>query len=377
VKKASLLVFGAVVFSMCVPACPAGVYARASNAGLNLDVPDSNHVQVFTLRNRSVIIARVVEADAERVLLHTDEGDMVVAVSDIRRVEVVAVKLAPRPSSTLSGNLHPPHPDNIQILTTVEGDMLGRLREVSEDEVVFETETGIERVPLADVRRIREVPASSIRNGKYWFPNPNKGRLFLGPTARPLKRREGYVAGYYIMAPLVAYGLTDNLTLVGGGSYLVAVNMGGLYLMPKVGLNLNDYFALGAACGVARMFVPEVANPTLLVGYGLATLGKRSANLTLGAGYGLYHLAGARESEFVASPGFTVGGELRLMRKLSFVTENYLMREWLNYSPIVSYGIRFFGESFSLDVGFINTVNYEAFSGRFPGYPFLVVAYNF
>jgi hypothetical protein len=42
--------------------------------------------------------------------------------------------------------------------------------------------------------------------------------------------------------------------------------------------------------------------------------------------------------------------------------------------PMVSYGVRFFGEAISTDLGFFNVISDDAI---FPGLPFVAFAFNF
>ena len=39
-------------------------------------------------------------------------------------------------------------------------------------------------------------------------------RLFIGPTGRPLRKGAGYFSDHFIFLPGVAYGVTDNVTLL-------------------------------------------------------------------------------------------------------------------------------------------------------------------
>ena len=47
--------------------------------------------------------------------------------------------------------------------------------------------------------------------------------MFFAPTARTLEHGKGYVADYYLFFPIVAYGVTDRITVAGGMSILPAV----------------------------------------------------------------------------------------------------------------------------------------------------------
>jgi hypothetical protein len=195
-----------------------------------------------------------------------------------------------------------------------------------------------------------------------------------------LEKGAGYVAGYYVIAPMVAYGLTDNFSIAAGASFLAAVNVAGAYFLPKLGVMLGDYVALSIGGAAAQGLSQEDFDPTLIAAYGSATFGRASSSLTLGTGYGIFRLytEGTQEqTSFNGTLGFMVGGEVRVARTISIVTENYFLQGLWNYSPVVSCGIRFFGERFSLEGAFINTLGPGGFTVRFPGFPFVGIIYNF
>src|SRR3990172_1603497 len=77
-------------------------------------------------------------------------------------------------SSGLMPGLASPAPGEVQIITTKDGStIIGRIVEVGENEVRFETEMGELRIQVSSIKKIKNVPASSIKNGQYWYPNPN------------------------------------------------------------------------------------------------------------------------------------------------------------------------------------------------------------
>ena len=46
--------------------------------------------------------------------------------------------------------------------------------------------------------------------------DPSYSRLMLAPTGRPLAEGDGYLSDHYVLFPAVAYGITDNVSLLGG-----------------------------------------------------------------------------------------------------------------------------------------------------------------
>ena len=144
-----------------------------------------------------------------------------------------------------------PDSTTIQILKTKDGStLIGRIIEISESDIQFETNIGNLTIPIAKIENIKEAPVTSIKDGKYWFPNSNSTRLFFAPTGRMLKKGEGYFSDYYLFFPGIAYGVSDNVTIGGGISLIPGVGFENqiFYLTPKIGIKAteNANFAAGA-----------------------------------------------------------------------------------------------------------------------------------
>jgi hypothetical protein len=67
-----------------------------------------------------------------------------------------------------------------------------------------------------------------------------------------------------------------------------------------------------------------------------------------------------------------VGGEQRLSHRFAIVSENWIFPEVDN--PLVSLGIRFFGEKLAVDLALINFIGETEI---FPGIPYIDFIYNF
>lgn len=264
-----------------------------------------------------------------------------------------------------------PDSAHVQILTTRHGStLIGRIVEIGELEIQFETDLGRIPVSIAAIEDIEEVPASSFRSGKYWFPNPNVTRLYFAPTGRMLKRGSGYFYDVYLFFPGFTYAVTDNVTVGGGMSLIPDVDIEDqvFYLTPKVGVTAAK--DLNLAVGALLINVPDFDDDgdSEVVGilYGVGTVGSPGASLTAGLGYGF---AGG---DIADKPAIMIGGEGRLMRRVSFVTENWIFPEVDN--PLVSYGFRFFGQALSVDLALVNVLSDDAI---FPGIPYIDFAYYF
>ncbi len=263
-------------------------------------------------------------------------------------------------------NLRIPDPDHVQMLTTEDGStLMGRIVEIQEDEIQFEMELGVIIIPISKIKNIKEIPVSAIRKGEYWFPNPNATRLYFASTGRCLKRGEGYFADYLLFFPMFAHGVTDNFTIAGGISLVPGVGMKQLfYFMPKVGLVSEDNFALST--GLLLVKTPGKNGQFAGILYGVGTFGSLDGSFTAGIGYGFV------EDDLADKPMVMLGGEARVSRRMSFVTENWMFPGY--EGALISYGIRLFGESISVDLAWINPIGAGSF---FPGIPYIDFVYNF
>jgi hypothetical protein len=263
-----------------------------------------------------------------------------------------------------------PDSQHIQFLSLKDGStIIGRVIEIKENEIQFETEIGTMTIPILKIENIKEIPVSPTRKKEYWFPNPNTTRLFLGPTGRTLKKGNCYFSDVYLFFPLIAYGVTDYITISGGVSLFPGV--GGdqlLYLAPKVKLISTDKFNLSTGSLIIKP--PSFgSDDTPLIGmlYGVGTYGTHDANATFGLGYGFV------DKDFAEEPMLMLGGELRQSRNTAFVTENWFL-PGMN-SPLFSLGIRFFGRNLSVDLAFFTWIyDNEIF---FPPIPYVDFVYNF
>lgn len=274
-------------------------------------------------------------------------------------------------SKDVINNLKIPDSEHIQIITTRDkSTIFGRIIKISEQEIVYQTEFGDITIPMDKIIKIETVPVSSIASSGYWFPNPNATRLFFAPTARMLKKKDGYFADYYLFFPAVAYGITDNITFGGGMSLIPGVDIDRqiFYLTPKIGLTATPKLNLSIGALILKIpnFDDDDDSPLVGLFYGVGTFGNPNSSLTLGLGYGFVG------DKLADKPMLMIGGEQRISQRLALVTENWILPGVEN--PVVSYGMRFFGEKISVDLAFLNVLSDEAI---FPGIPYIDFVFNF
>ena len=247
-------------------------------------------------------------------------------------------------SNDVRARMTVPDSAHIQIVTLRDGSTIfGRILAVNGDTVSFQTQAGNIQLSAGAIREIKEIPAADLREGEYWFPNPNSTRLFFAPSGQMLKKGEGYFSDYELFFPGIAYGVTDNVTIGGGVSlFPAAVEDQVYYVTPKIGISVAD--KVHVAAGV---LFAGTKGGTGGIYYGVGTFGDGNASVTLGGGYGF---AGGK---IEAKPVGMIGGELRVSRRIGIVTENYLLPVSDN-NFLYSFGLRFMGEKLTTDLALVN-----------------------
>lgn len=278
------------------------------------------------------------------------------------------------PQSDVYKSLRIPDPDVTQILTLVDGtSLVGRITFVGEGEIRFMTELGEVTIPVYKVKEIREVSSSAFKDGSYWFPNPNRTRLYFGPTARMLSGGSGYFSSFWIFFPSITYGVTGNISLSAGGSIFPGIGIENqlFFGSAKVGVAATEQIHL--AVGAMAFRLPDLDDDdndddSIFSGfaYGVATFGTEDLSATAGLGYGY------TEDELADKPAVLLGGEWRFARRLSLVTENWVIPG--ADDPLITYGLRFFGEKMAADLGFATILGG---GGLFPGIPLVGFVWNF
>jgi hypothetical protein len=251
--------------------------------------------------------------------------------------------------------------------------LVGRIVTENTDSVRFESNGIVFSLARLQIAELRAVEPGTIRQGEYWFPDPHRTRLFFAPTARTLSKGEGYFSDSYLLLLSVAGGVTSNFTMGGGLSIIPSENPQNniFYLTPKIGLIEAPNFALatGAFVGFAGFEGIEDKDRSFGILYGVGTIGSNDNHFDFGAGWGY---AGGRVS---GDPALMVGGATRISRRVSLLTENYLVPS-VSKDALVSYGFRLFGEKLSVDLAFANAVGSNT-TFLFPGIPYVAFAMKF
>jgi hypothetical protein len=245
---------------------------------------------------------------------------------------------------------------NVSVRLTDGSAVYGQLTRIGMDSVVLTSLGGRQAYAASSVKSVRnagEARTSDDGTVEYWIPNSNTTRLFFGPTGRVLPQGEGYAANHMVLFGSVAYGFHDRVTLGAGSMLLPGTDV--WFVTPKVGIVQSEKVNLAAGALVGSFGLESMAG----IGFIAATFGSTDDSFTLAVGNAFMG------SQPVGDRIVMIGAETRLSRRTAFVTENYI---FAGEAPVISYGVRMFGEKLSVDLAFFNTLGEGMV---FPGIPYV------
>ena len=217
-------------------------------------------------------------------------------------------------------------------------------------------------IPFNQIRSITKVEPENFVNGEYWYTTPSSSRYLQLPSAMNLKSGEAFYLNAYLAFNTINVGITDNLSMAGGIDFYSLVNGDPLFFVnPRYGKQINPDMHIGGGVIYANVVDQEYG-----IAYGLFTYGNKNTNITAGLGFGYY------DTEFSFLPTSSLSGTMRLKKNFALVGESWYIPD---NAGLFAYAIRFFGESFTFDLGMINnrTLSQELLFGV----PYIDVGYKF
>ncbi|MFZ4619453.1 MAG: hypothetical protein ACOYNS_02765 [Bacteroidota bacterium] len=199
----------------------------------------------------------------------------------------------------------------------------------------------------------------TLKKAKYSV-DPNRTRLFLMPTARPIGAGQGYFSAYELFFPTIAMGIGGNISVAGGMSLIPGANSQLLYLAPKVSIVNTPTVSL--AVGGLYFGTGDKDDGTSLL-YAAGTFGNERGSVTFSA-----RIPTAQDQSSLV----VIGGELQTSESFKLITENWIFDDNIIYG----FGFRFFSEKLAADLGFFRSSKQTSGDG-FPFFPWLGFAYNF
>lgn len=234
---------------------------------------------------------------------------------------------------------------------------LGEIISLQEGIIRLKTQNlGTLQVPTINMERIEDLTGDKMHKGQYWFENPSYNRYFLGQSAQPLRKGEGYYQNIWVFFNSAHYGITKNISIGGGFEFLSTFGAQTpiFFLSTKAGFPFGQRSSAGATIrylNIANLGGNDDIETDLAGGLFLGTAqytyGTFDHNLTAGIGYGV---AGKEAAD---RPVFVLSGQTRVGKRMGFLTENYLI-PGDQFEAIFIYGMRFMGERISFDLVFLN-----------------------
>lgn len=264
--------------------------------------------------------------------------------------------------------------DSVVRIELKDGSTLqGRILEETDTQIVVRTLNNLEvKVPRENIKSIEPLRGRMVGE-EFRRYDPNYTRLLFSPTGRPLRKGDGYLSDYYIFFPGAAYGVTNNISVMAGFSFIPGVNLTDqlFYVAPRIAARLNEDWAVSAGTLYLSLMGEGGAGLAFVVG----SYGPPDKSLTAGLAYGYVNESGG-DLSFSSRPIIMVGGNLRLSNNLALVSENWFITGSdinMDTQPF-TVALRFFGERLSVDLGFI--IVGEVIKSGLP-IPWLSAVYNF
>ena len=192
-----------------------------------------------------------------------------------------------------------------------------------------------------------------------YFDTGNGSRLFFAPTGRGLRRGENTLQTVNLFLLGVNFGITDNFSLGGYVSIVPGVSPADQFLLltPKVNFPIREKLNVGA--GLLYVRVPDFdsngnsRSTGAGIGYGALTFGGADSNFTVGLGYGFV------SGEIGSTPVMLLGGQTRVSRRISLVSENYIIAD-SEAGMAGLYGIKVNWRRTSLGLGALYAIEYNS-----------------
>ena len=209
--------------------------------------------------------------------------------------------------------------DTMIVVETVNGSVfIGNALEIKNNcLVLFSNTYGVVDVKMNSIAKISKMNDYLASQKTERFKNPNATRYFFAPSSIPIRKGEGYYQNAYLLANSLNVGVTNNIS-VGGGVVIPLL----FYVTPKVSYKIGKNLYAGAGVLFTQSFI-QGFDLSAGIGYGLVTIGNIEHNFTIGGGYGFAKMN--KEYKETPMPIVTLNGMMRISKKLSLVTENWLI----------------------------------------------------
>lgn len=169
---------------------------------------------------------------------------------------------------------------------------------------------------------------------------PQDTRLTFITNGFGLKQGEGYYQNVWVLGNLVAYGLTDNLSISAG--FVPLFLFDGAPTPVMLGLKLSIPLDDGIQLGIGGQAGTVLFEGDMFFGdaYGVLTFGSRQSHVNVGGG--------ALFTDVDELPVIALGGVTKVSRRWSLISENYFFPTE-DFAGGLSFGGRFLTGDASID----------------------------
>lgn len=223
--------------------------------------------------------------------------------------------------------------ENVRIETTNGTIINGKLISMDDEYLLVETEFGESKILRSEVKQLEyntQATSPDRKNNTY-----SGSHYLLSQSAFNLKEGQAYYENLYIFLNSVAYGVTDNFTIIGGAEVisLLFSRFPVMYFTPKFSLPFS-----GGAASLSTTVITIPQEDFASAGFlqGTLTFGDLASNFSIGAGIG-YTFENGFEDAIIP---VTLSGMTGISDRLSLLTENWIIRSDGSTEAVISLGLR-------------------------------------
>ncbi len=196
-----------------------------------------------------------------------------------------------------------------------------------------------------------------LKDSIFIEPNILSNRMMLSPTGMLQGKRKGYYENKYLFANHFNFGLSNDFSLGFGMMPLFLFDGAAtpVWVVPKLKIKTKSkYFKMSTGVFWADLLLDDYSEfGTILIGYGMATVGTDNLNFSIGLGYGYL------DYRWLESPTISFSGMVRINKRSYLFCENIFFNVMNNPSfygeieNLFSIGGRTIWKNVTLDFGFL------------------------
>lgn len=249
------------------------------------------------------------------------------------------------------------------LVETNDGNIyIGRVTKTTPETISLETKNiGEVTLKLVNIESLQPLEdGNTDPTNVRWSDYLQSSRYFFSPSGYGLRKGDAYYQNVWLLFNQFSMGFSDHFSAGIGliPLFLFAGAASPVWLTPKFSIPVvKDKFNVGVGALTGAVFGAFWEDSAFGIVYGMATLGSRNRNLSVGLGYGY------AADEFSRRPSISLSGMLKVGKKGYLVTESYIFDEF----GLISIGGRSLIKSVTLDYGLVMPAN----AGVFIGIPWL------